>query len=135
MLHRRGGVRLALYSLLGASNNRCRTRSAVVVDDTNIIDVWADNMEAAFKEISEIVQTVPPPRRARPPPPPHTPNSKSSFVGGGATHTTSLTPYTLHPTPYTQHPAPNTLHPTPYTPHPRGALVLVSDEARGVNGL
>jgi hypothetical protein len=32
----------------------------VVVDDTNIINVWRDNLEQAFKDISEIVQTVAP---------------------------------------------------------------------------
>lgn len=30
----------------------------VMVDDTNIINVWRDNLEQAFKEIAEIVQTV-----------------------------------------------------------------------------
>ena len=35
----------------------------VMVDDTNIINVWRDNLEEAFKDIAEIVQTVshPPP--------------------------------------------------------------------------
>ena len=30
----------------------------VMVDDTNIINVWRDNLEQAFKDIAEIVQTV-----------------------------------------------------------------------------
>jgi len=30
----------------------------VMVDDTNIINVWKDNLEQAFKDIAEIVQTV-----------------------------------------------------------------------------
>lgn len=30
----------------------------VMVDDTNIINVWRDNLEEAFKDIAEIVQTV-----------------------------------------------------------------------------
>ena len=32
----------------------------VMVDDTNIINVWRDNLEQAFKDIAEIVQTVRP---------------------------------------------------------------------------
>jgi hypothetical protein len=35
----------------------------VVVDDTHIISVWRDNLEQAFNDIAQIVQTV------RPPPP------------------------------------------------------------------
>jgi len=40
----------------------------VVVDDTNIINVWRDNCEQAFKDIAQIVQTVSPPRPCRLPP-------------------------------------------------------------------
>jgi len=40
-------------------NELSAANQPVVVDDTSIIDVWAHNMEAAFKEISEIVQTHP----------------------------------------------------------------------------
>jgi len=38
----------------------------VMVDDTNIINVWRDNLEQAFKDIAEIVQTVEPPCRSVP---------------------------------------------------------------------
>ena len=34
----------------------------VVVDDTHIISVWRDNLEQAFNDIAQIVQTVRPPR-------------------------------------------------------------------------
>jgi hypothetical protein len=36
------------------------TNQPVMVDDTNIINVWRDNLEQAFKDIAEIVQTVRP---------------------------------------------------------------------------
>jgi hypothetical protein len=51
----------AQESGISMMNEMSASNQPVVVDDANIIDVWAHNMEAAFKEISEIVQTVPPP--------------------------------------------------------------------------
>jgi hypothetical protein len=63
----------AQESGISMMNEMSASNQPVVVDDANIIDVWAHNMEAAFKEISEIVQTVPPPFTS-----PHKPPSTSS---------------------------------------------------------
>lgn len=40
-------------------NELLAANQPVVVDDTNIINVWNDNLEESFREISEIVQTHP----------------------------------------------------------------------------